>query len=276
MLIKELERLIQQIEIKHKKKLYTNRSGSIYTNKTGRGLDFKEVRSYVYGDDTRLIDWNVSSRLAELYVKEYYEENDRLVNLFFDVSSSMLEQGVNEYSKFFVGFQFLAFLTLLSVFLGDRVKIVLYSDKIERISEEIKTRNSAYKLLKKINEISLENKQTDHLLPFMFLKNRFVRKSSSYIISDFANLPQLEKFRPIMEMHELYAVRIYDITETLGNEPIFKSFFVQNSETGVGDNSYNSSFEKDSNVLDQFFRYNLLNLRTDSELGKNILKFLNT
>ena len=79
-----------------------------------------------------------------------------------------------------------------------------------------------------------------------------------------------------MEMHELYAIRVYDITETLGDEAIFKSFFVQNSESGIGDNRYNSSFREDSELLHRFFHYNLLDLRTDSELGKSILEFLNT
>ena len=63
-ILKELEKLIQEIELKYKKKIRSNRAGSILVNRSGRGMDFKESRVYMYGDDIRFVDWNVSSRMC--------------------------------------------------------------------------------------------------------------------------------------------------------------------------------------------------------------------
>lgn len=272
MILKELEKLIQEIELKYKKKIRSNRAGSILVNRSGRGMDFKESRVYMYGDDIRFVDWNVSSRMGELYIKLFHEENDRTINIFLDISKSMSFKGSNSYSKFFIGFQFLAFISLLSVLTGDRVNIVLYSDKIDFVALAIKSRTDVYKILRRINEISLTGK-TDHLLPLQYLKNKIPRNSISYIISDFSGINDLSPYKTLLEIHELYGIRISDPIENI-NHPVLKSFFVQNIETSKGGN-YSATYSSDSEILEEFYRANLLNLRTDSDLGKSIVRFLN-
>jgi uncharacterized protein (DUF58 family) len=271
-ILKELEKLIQEIELKYKKKIRSNRAGSILVNRSGRGMDFKESRVYMYGDDIRFVDWNVSSRMGELYVKLFHEENDRTINVFLDISKSMSFNGANSYTKFFIGFQFLAFITLLSLNTGDRINIVLYSDKIEFVVLGIKSKAEAYRILRKINETPQANK-TDHLLPLQYLKNKIPRKSISYIISDFAGITDLSPYRSLLAIHELYAIRITDPIENIDNK-ILKNFFVQNLETNLG-GDYTSTYNSDSEILNEFYRANLLNLKTDSDLGKSIVRFLN-
>lgn len=274
MLVKELEKLIREIELKYKKKVLNRRTGNITMNRRGRGMDFKESRVYEYGDDTRFIDWNVSSRMGELYLKVFHEETDRTINLFLDVSESMKFKGVNSYSKFFIGFQFAAFIAMVSMLSGDKVNILLYSDKIEYHVPSIRTKAVAYQVLKKVFNFPLTGK-TNHLVPLEFLKNKAVKNSVSYIISDFAEIESLSNFRSLLELHDLSAVRVFDPLEVQDMFPVFDLFYVNKLETNSG-GSYNSSFNKDTLELEDFYRKNLLQLRTDSDLGKTIFKFFET
>lgn len=73
----------------NKKKFSSTRQGFLAMSERGRGLDFKEVRNYHYGDDIRYIDWNVTSRTGELHTKEFYEERDASIIIFYDISESL-------------------------------------------------------------------------------------------------------------------------------------------------------------------------------------------
>jgi uncharacterized protein (DUF58 family) len=273
-IIPELEVLLRQIELKYKKKFKSQKSGSSSSTKTGRGMDFKEVRLYSYGDDTRFIDWNVTSRMGEVYTKVFHEENDRIVNIFLDVSESMSFSGVNDRTKFFIGFQFMAFIGLLSILSGDKLNLILYSDTIEAAYRNLKTKNAMLKILKKVYSQELTHKKSNHLKPLEYLKNTMTRRSVSYIVSDFANIPTLQKFKPLRELHELYGIRIFDSIEAQNLDKILRYFFVKNIETNLGEHRYTSQFLESSTVVEKFFQANFLNLRTDSELGKTILGFL--
>jgi uncharacterized protein (DUF58 family) len=272
MILPELEKLIRQIEVRRFKKIKTSRSGSIVSSRAGRGLDFKEVREYILGDDTRYIDWNVSSRMGELYVKEYHQENDRLIYLFLDQSSSMFTSGVSRYSKYFIGFQFLAFCSLLFLHGGDRIHVVTYSNQIHLATDTLKTKAQVYQILRKLYEQKPSLRTTDHLLPFWFLKNQVSRKSIAYIISDFACLPDLSFYKPMFQLHDLYGIRVFDLSELMQSE-VFELFYVYNSENLLG-GKFSSSFLEDEQKVKNFFLSNLLSLRTDENLVIPILRFL--
>jgi uncharacterized protein (DUF58 family) len=272
MILPELEKLIRQIEFRKSKRMKTSRSGSVLSPRAGRGLDFKEVREYNYGDDTRHVDWNVSSRMGDLYVKEFHQENDRIIYLFLDQSASMFTGGTGEYSKYFIAFQFMAFGALLFLHGGDRIHLVSYSDKIDFASDAIKTKTDAYRILRKFYEKTSTSKSTDHLLPFWYLKNRVSRNAIAYIISDFASLPNLDSYRPLLQLHEVHGIRVFDTTEVLDSD-IFRYFFIHNPESKVG-GQYQSQFFSDEKIAKEFFRSRLLNLRTDADLGSEIMRFL--
>ncbi|MCB1178279.1 MAG: DUF58 domain-containing protein [Leptospiraceae bacterium] len=272
MILAELEVLIRQIEIRKHSKVKTQRSGSIISARAGRGLDFKEVREYIVGDDTRHIDWNVSSRMGELYVKEYHQENDRIINIFLDSSASMFTGGEGNYSKFFIGFQFMAFATLLFLYGGDRIHLCSYSDEIEFISQAIKTKPQAYSILRKFYLKESSRKKTDHLLPFKFIKDKISRNSITYIISDFANLPSLEHYKSLMKIHDLNGIKIFDNIEVL-NSDLFKLFFMKNPENGQG-GVYHSSKEEDEQIIQDYFKGNLLRLNTKERLAAPIVRYL--
>ena len=272
MILKELEKLLLEFDLKYKKKSVSPRTGKTLLHRSGRGMDFKESRVYNYGDDIRFIDWNVSSRMNELYVKVFHEETDRQINLFIDVSKSMDFKASSERTKFFIAFQILAFFTLLGVQSGDRINLLPYSDKLHSIKNNIKSKAQAYKFLKDLYSYSCID-STDHSIPFSYLKNRAKKNSISYILSDFANLNNLDTFKSVLSLHEVYAIRVFDPIEELSNQDLLKNFFIRNMESGKSGN-LSSSFNLDGNKLDQFFRNNLLNIRTNSNLSKELIRFL--
>ena len=51
-------------------------------------MEFDEVREYVPGDDVRTIDWNVTARIGDPFVKSFVEERELTVMLLVDLSAS--------------------------------------------------------------------------------------------------------------------------------------------------------------------------------------------
>lgn len=274
MLLPELARLLKQVELKPSLKTTTKRSGSVRRSRSGRGMDFKEVRNYIFGDDTRHIDWNVTSRMGELYVKEFHVENDQLINVFLDVSNSMYTEGGEERTKFFVGYQIAFFIALLCIFAGEQVNIVCYSKNIEFSSGILKTREAVYYAFSKIDRMKPLFKDSSHKLPFMLLKDKYIRKSITYIISDFYNIDDISIYKSLLYVHDIYAVSIFDPIETIEND-IFSLFYIKNPETLEGGN-FTSTYKEDSRVIYSFFGSKLLRIGTNEELGIPIMNFIQT
>jgi uncharacterized protein (DUF58 family) len=272
MLLPELARLLKQVELKPSLKTMTKRSGAVRRNRSGRGMDFKEVRNYIFGDDTRHIDWNVTSRMGELYVKEFHVENDQLINIFLDVSKSMYTGAGEERSKFFVGYQIAFFIALLCIFAGEQVNIVCYSKNIEFSSGVLKTREAVYYAFSKIAKMKPLIPESSHRLPFSLLKDKYIRKSITYIISDFYNIEDISIFKSLIYVHDIYAVSVFDPIETIENE-LFSLFYIKNPETLEG-GKYLSTYREDSKIVFSFFGSKLLRIGTNEELGIPVMNFI--
>ena len=272
MLLKELQALLYELEIKYRKKPISPRIGQNKLNRIGRGMDYKESRLYSYGDDVRFIDWNISSRMNDLYVKIYHEESDREITIFLDVSASMDFKASNSRSKLFIAYQILCFIALITIQSGDRVNIVLYSDKIELKKTGLRTKVQCYSAFKQIQNFKT-NAKTNHLLPLEYLKNSLRKNSIAYIISDYANLIDLVQYKPILNMHEVYSIRIFDPIEEASLSKIIKSFSITNIESRI-QGYYSSSFKEDEIKLKNFNKMNIFSFRTNSKLAKEIVRFL--
>ena len=85
---KELLKKVRKIEIKTRKLSNNIFGGEYHSAFKGRGMTFSEVRKYQYGDDVRTIDWNVTARYREPYVKVFEEERELTLMLLVDISGS--------------------------------------------------------------------------------------------------------------------------------------------------------------------------------------------
>src|SRR3954471_9233633 len=131
MLPKELIKRIRRLEITTRKVVSALLAGSYHSVFKGRGMAFSEVRQYQPGDDVRFIDWNVSARMNDTYVKVFTEEREMTVMLLVDLSASELFGSVAQ-SKQETAAEVAALLAFSAIKNNDRVGLILFTDRIER------------------------------------------------------------------------------------------------------------------------------------------------
>jgi hypothetical protein len=228
-------------------------------------MEFRDVREYVSGDDIRLIDWNVTSRTGDIHVKEFYQEKDIPVILFLDVSQSM----VSNPEKLDLGFQLLLFLALLHNNSGNQAQIFLYSTEWEFYSEPIRREADLWRVAKKIqdriNSRQGKVKQTDHLLPLKYLQDKVLARNLVYIISDFANYPDPDRWKSIAKRHEIHSIYIDDSTNEQLLSDIKEYFYFQSSEDYSIGNKQSFVKERDEIRGRELFRNQFYSLKP----GKN-------
>ncbi|WP_061222590.1 DUF58 domain-containing protein [Leptospira weilii] len=273
MIRKEFLSVLSSLELGRKSRSFREKVGSAESSKRGRGLDFKDVRLYGFGDDTRLIDWNVTSRFGELYVREFYEEKERQAILFYDISSSM-EWGSGECSRAENAFQVLALISLLYVQKGNRVKIVLYCDKAEWETDFLKSRDELLPVLRKISDKKLIPRRSEPLFPFQYLKNRVHRHAEVFLLSDFIGIRNLKKYSSLKKHYSLHAIRFRDPLEMDPPKSLLSFFYTRDPEEtrgGLLGKSLSPEFELKS--LRSFFQSSLLDLTEHELKTKDLIRY---
>lgn len=165
---------------------YRQRQLGYYSFQKGNGIDFKDVKQYIFGDDIRRVDWNVSSRTGEIYVKEYWEEKSTQTLFLVDVSSSTIPNRE-------IYFQLLGFYLYLEIFRGNTCKVVLVRDSIVLDSQKIHSIFTLKKELENIQKVLSEfvlyrNLELSPLETAVFqYKNLFPKK---LFFSDFYGFPE--------------------------------------------------------------------------------------
>ncbi|MBK6698225.1 MAG: DUF58 domain-containing protein [Myxococcales bacterium] len=132
MIPKELLAQLRSIEIHTARLANENLTGNYASSFKGQGLAFREVRPYQRGDDVRTIDWNVSARMNEPFVKVFSEEREMTVMLVVDMSASE-RFGSKRADKARVASEVSALVAFSAIHNGDRVGLILSTDKVERM-----------------------------------------------------------------------------------------------------------------------------------------------
>lgn len=101
--------------------------GERRSREKGHSMEFADFRSYVQGDDLRLIDWNIYGRHNQLFLKLHEDEQDLEVHILIDCSLSMGLAGSEKlnYAKKIAGA--LGYLTLKN---NEKLNSAFFSDKI--------------------------------------------------------------------------------------------------------------------------------------------------
>jgi len=129
---KELLAALRTIEIFTARLANEQLSGTYSSSFKGQGLAFREVRPYQPGDDVRTIDWNVSARMSDTFVKVFVEEREMTVMLVVDLSASE-RFGTRRAAKVRVASEVAALLAFSAIRNNDRVGLIVATDKVERI-----------------------------------------------------------------------------------------------------------------------------------------------
>jgi uncharacterized protein (DUF58 family) len=198
----------------------------------GQGLDLADLREYVYHDDVRHIDWNVTARLQTPYVREYNEEREVAAWFLLDMSGSV-EFGSQLLRKRAVSTEFVAVLARLLTRHGNRVGAVFYGNDVDTVIPARSGRRHVLHILHRMQTRATPQRfaETD-LVPLLETAIRVApRRSLVFIVSDFISAPGwTAPLARLAQRHDVVAVRLYDPMEM--ELPDLGLLLIQDAETG--------------------------------------------
>jgi uncharacterized protein (DUF58 family) len=210
--IEEIMARVRRLEIKARRLVRESFSGEYLSSFRGQGLDFDDYREYQHGDEVRFIDWNVTARMNQPYVRKFREEREANIILAVDISGSV-DYGSIEYSKREVAAEAAAVLGFSALQNGDKVGLLLFAaEPVLFVPPEKGTRH----LLRMIREILAampDNPATSIRNACDFLIRTLRRKSVVFMISDFQSDPLDKPLGKIAHKHDTIALRVADPLE---------------------------------------------------------------
>jgi uncharacterized protein (DUF58 family) len=184
MLTRDLIRKLRKIEITTNRVVNETLAGQYHSVFKGRGMAFSEVRPYQPGDEIRTIDWNVTARMGEPFIKVFTEERELTVMLLVDRSGSG-DVGASERTKSEVAAEIGAMIAFSAITNNDRVGLALFTDKVERFVPPKKGRKHVMRVLTDILTFHPEGKRTSLADALTFLHQSSKRKTVTFVLSDF-------------------------------------------------------------------------------------------
>ncbi|MHB8872621.1 MAG: DUF58 domain-containing protein [Myxococcaceae bacterium] len=209
MLPKDLIKRIRKLEITTRKVVSDMLAGQYHSVFKGRGMAFSEVRQYQPGDEIRIIDWNVTARMNDAYVKVFTEERELTVMLLVDVSASG-EFGSTARSKGEMAAEIAAQIAFSAIANNDQVGLILFSDRVEKVIPPKKGRKHVLRVVSDILSFKPKGRGTDLSAGLTYLSQVAKRKSVSFLISDFMGRNYEQSLRIASRKHDLVPVVIAD------------------------------------------------------------------
>ena len=280
---KELLKKVRKIEIKTRKLSNNIFGGEYHSAFKGRGMTFSEVRKYQYGDDVSTIDWNVTARYREPYVKVFEEERELTLMLLVDISGSS-NFGTRTKLKNEILTEIAATLAFSALNNNDKVGLVLFSNKIELFITPKKGKTHILRIIRELLNYESTSLKTNISKALEFLSQVQKKKAIIFVLSDFIDSDYSKSVQLLSKKHDLTGVRIFDLFE----KELQKSglLFVNDAETGrklwINSSSkkvresYNLSFRKNADYFKKTFSKNgagAIALSTDDEYVKTLLNY---
>ncbi|MEC8677452.1 MAG: DUF58 domain-containing protein [Candidatus Margulisiibacteriota bacterium] len=226
---KDLIKKIKTIDIQTKGWVDSIFSGAYHSRFKGQGVHFNEVRQYAYGDDVRRIDWTVTAKLNEPYVKEFEEERDLVAIIAVDMSQSQFYQSSKE-SKLDRALELAAILGFSAAANGDQVGLVIFTDAIEAYIPPKQGKKHMFTILSGMVNHQPASNQTDLRQLCQTLMNALKRRSVIFILSDFICDNYESDFRRLAQKHDVIPIIIQDPIETA--MPAAGVVVLKDTETG--------------------------------------------
>ena len=206
---KELLKKVRKIEIKTRRLSDHVFGGEYHSTFKGRGMTFSEVRQYQFGDDVRNIDWNVTARYNEPYVKVFEEERELTMMLMVDISGSKLFGTVDRF-KNEIATEIAATLAFSATQNNDKIGLILFSDEIELYIPPKKGRSHVLRIIRELIEFEPKSKYTNISEALKFLSNVMKKKAIVFVLSDFIADDYKQTLKIAANKHDITGIRIYD------------------------------------------------------------------
>ena len=215
MLTTELMSKVRRIEIRTRRLVNDSFSGDYHSVFKGRGMEFDEVRPYSPGDEIRTIDWNVTARMGQPFVKEYVEERELTVMLVVDASGSGDFASEGKFKRELAA-ELASVLSFAATNNKDKVGLLIFTDKVELYIPPRKGRRHVLRLIREMLAFEPEGRGTDIKLALDSINQILKRRSIIFLVSDFMDDPDRYS-KPLFmtnRRHDLIAVDLHDPMES--------------------------------------------------------------
>lgn len=207
--ISNIIKKVRKIEIRSKRLSDEIFAGAYHSIFKGHGMDFAEVRPYSYGDEVRQIDWNVSARMNQPFIKVFEEERQLNVVLMLDVSHSTEFGSTLELKSELIA-ELSAVLSFSANLNNDRTAAILFAGSIEKFVPLKKGRPHVLSIIHDLVSMQTESKGTNLTTALEFLINTVKKRSIVFIISDFFSPEFIRPLKIAARRHDLIALRLCD------------------------------------------------------------------
>jgi uncharacterized protein (DUF58 family) len=227
---------VKELELVAKKNAYSLLSGEYVTSLPGRGLLFNEARKYVTGESIRMIDWNMTARLGEPYVKIFNEEREREVFIALDISPSMYV-GWQDKTKIEYATELAATLAVSTISCGDKLGFILFNDKAVKVVKPKTGKIQLFRALKTFLDYSnaepLPCEVSDIRAAIHAVQQFRGKRFIIFIISDYIDRDVPEDLKYIRGVHDLSLVHVFDPFEyTKNNDILFDAISPEGKQAG--------------------------------------------
>ncbi|SEH61642.1 Protein of unknown function DUF58 [Paenimyroides aquimaris] len=266
---KEILQKVRRIEIKTRRLSDHIFSGEYHTSFKGKGMSFSEVRQYQYGDDVRAIDWNVTARYNEPYIKVFEEERELTLMLMVDISGSQDFGSSNDFKRDIVT-EIAATLAFSATTNNDKIGLILFSDQIELFIPPKKGKSHILRIIRELINFQPKSNQTNIGQAFEYLSKVLKKKAIVFVLSDFMTKDYDRILRIAAKRHDVTGIKVFDKREQdLTN---IGYVLTQDAETGealyvnTSDANVRKAYSEYYNDLDEYFT------KTFTRSGAGIIK----
>lgn len=208
----ELLKKVRRIEIKTRRLSNHLFSGEYHSNFKGRGMAFSEVRKYEYGDDIRAIDWNVTARLNEPYIKVFEEERELTLMLIVDISGSGSFGSKVQLKREMIT-EICATLSFSAIQNNDKVGLILFSDQVELFIAPKKGKTHTLRIIRELIEFEPKSSKTDISEALRYFSRVQKKRAIAFVLSDFMDENYHDALKIMARKHDVTGIRIFDPRE---------------------------------------------------------------
>ena len=217
---------LKKILVRARRQVFSELIGNNPSIFHGEGYDFIEMREYMPGDDIRRIDWNVTAKMGQPYIKVFKEERELNVVLASMLNGSV-HFGSKKFKQEFIA-EIAALLSFSTIRNGDLLSSFIFADKLYKENRPSKKIHAVQSLVSEVLEFDALHKKADYKLVGEYLMKRLKRKSLIIVVADYFDLPD---FKVLARKHEVIAIIVRDRIEE--HPPAFGFSTLQDTESAA-------------------------------------------
>jgi len=280
---KEILKKVRKIEIKTRRLSDHIFGGEYHSSFKGRGMTFSEVRQYQFGDDVRSIDWNVTARYSEPYVKVFEEERELTMMLLVDVSGSESFGTSHQFKKDTIT-EIAATLAFSATQNNDKVGLILFSDDVELFIPPKKGKSHVLRIIRELIEFKPKSKKTNIAAALKFLSSVLKKRAIVFMLSDFMDDDYEKTLKIAAKKHDLTGIKVFDKHDeeipNLGMVPVLDAETGSVQLVNTSSKSVRNSYKANALRLNDYFTNTFkrggagtINTRVDESYVKKLLGY---